>query len=103
MSQKRVRRLEDAPYSRCLVRSKRDCLTRTGKGQVVAVKCPKAGVVELVVVKTNKPLSPIVVRPNPFFEPFFDLLLLVAGRFGRLRVDVELLGLRVFIVNRRRL
>lgn len=43
--------------------------------------------IERVVVKPAKPLTPRIIRPDPFLESFFDAFLLLSCGLGRLGVD----------------
>src|SRR5204863_6407951 len=76
VSEQRVMSLEDAPYSRLLMRVKLDCAARAGERQVLAVEGADAGVVEGVVVKPQQPFAARIFLPYPFLESFFDALLL---------------------------
>src|SRR5436853_499792 len=66
---------------------KLNSLACTGQCQMIAIERAKPGMVERVVVKPTEPFASRVVRPNPFFESFFDALLLLACGLGCLRVD----------------
>jgi hypothetical protein len=62
---------------------------RTGsrQGQVFAVERADARMIERIIVKAAKPFAPVVIRPNPFLEPFLDALLFFPRGLGGLRVD----------------
>jgi hypothetical protein len=46
-----------------------------------------ARMIERVIVKAAKPFPPVVIRPNPFLEPFLDAFLFFPRGLGGLRVD----------------
>ena len=54
---------------------------------MAAVEDAQPDAVELVVVFAAEALAALVVFPDPRFEALFDLLQLVARRFGFLHVD----------------
>jgi len=82
-----IGRLQDAPDARFLVSVELNRPAYAGQRQMVAVERADARVVESVVVKTAEPLTPRVIRPDPFLEPLFDSLLFLAGSLSGLRVD----------------
>ncbi len=100
VGQEGVRRLENAPHGRFLMRSKGNVGTGSRQGQVVTGECPNPDIVEVVVVLTHEAFAAGVVLPNPLGEPFLDLLLLFPRRLGRRGVDNPLIRIP-WIRNRR--
>ena len=87
MAEQCVGRLQDAPDTGFLMDVQLNVRARTGQRQVFTVECADARMIERVIVKTDEPFPPFVIRPDPFFEPFLDALLFFTRGLGGLRID----------------